>query len=280
MSKPRFFSAELKGEVIELTGAEAHHLQNVRRVKVGEEVELFDGAGQVVIGRVRRIDKGATEIEVLERFHKEPAKIEITVAVALAKGSRWDWLIEKCTELGATKIWPVLFERSVVKGSGSEGQLAKWNRRAIEAAKQCGCTYLPKISGPRKLEQILTSPNEDPRHTGRGRLEKPPVKPGAKYKTINEQSAQADLRLLGTLNETAKPILAAFNRANKVKSILLLVGPEGGLTDAEQEQVEANGYEPVYLGENILRVETAAVGLLAAIRAGEDKKDQPSSAGT
>jgi len=242
MGKPRFFSAELEGEVVELRGEEAHHLAKVRRVKVGEEVELFDGAGQIIIGRVNKLEKGSAEIEVLEKVRKEPDRTEITVAVALAKGSRWDWLIEKCTELGAANIWPVLFERSVVKGSGAEGQLAKWNRRALEAAKQSGQVYLPEITQPRELEEVLKDTKND-------------------Y-----------LGLVGTLNESAESILAVLNKADQAKQIVLLVGPEGGLTDEEQELATASGYEPVYLGENILRVETAAVGLLAAVKAWQDAR--------
>ena len=246
MSKPRFFSAELEGEIIELRGAEAHHLGNVRRVKVGEEVELFDGAGQVVTGRVSELDKRSAQIEVLERFRKEPVKTEVTVACALAKGSRWDWLIEKCVELGAAKIWPVLFERSVVKGSDSAEQLAKWNRRALEAAKQCGRAYLPQIAQPRMLEKVLADTNDN------------------------------CPKVVGTLNESAKPILAVLEKARPGR-VALLVGPEGGLTEKEQALAEASGYEPVYLGENTLRVETAAIGLLAAIQAW---KDQSSWGGT
>ena len=233
----------MEGEVIELMGEEAHHLGNVRRVKVGEEVELFDGAGQVVIGRVNKLNKKTAQIEVLERFKKEPAKTEVTVATALAKGSRWDWLIEKCVELGAAKIWPVLFERSVVKGSGEAGQLAKWNRRALEAAKQCGRAYLPEIAQPEVLEKVLADTDDD------------------------------CLGVVGTGNESAKPILVVLEKA-KPRRVVLLVGPEGGLTEKEQALAEANGYEPVYLGENTLRVETAAAGMLAAIRAWQDKKYQ------
>ncbi|NIA07332.1 MAG: RsmE family RNA methyltransferase [Actinobacteria bacterium] len=246
MSKPRFFSAHLEEKVIELMGEEAHHLANVRRVRVGEQVELFDGAGQIVIGRVNKLNKKSAQIEVLERLKKGLAKLEVVVACALAKGSRWDWLIEKCVELGATKIWPVLFERSVVKGAGSTTQLEKWNRRALEAAKQCGRAYLPQIAQPRVLEKVLTDTNDN------------------------------CLGVVGTLNESAKPILVVLEKA-RPERVALLVGPEGGLTEKEQALTEANGYEPVFLGKNTLRVETAAAGLLAAIRAWQDKNNQLSS---
>lgn len=244
MSRARFFSSKLGGQVIELTGAEAHHLGKVRRVKVGEEVELFDGKGQGVRGRVSSIDKHAVRIEVLERFEKEAAGTEIIVAAALAKGARWDWLIEKSVELGAAKIWPVVFERSVVKGSGLDEQLNKWNRRCLEAAKQCGQAYLPEIAGPKALKKVLNDTGDD------------------------------WLGLVGTTNESAEPIWAVLEKSDQPKTIVLLVGPEGGLTNEEQKLTEECGYEPVFLGDNILRVETAAIGLLAAIRAWLDKENQ------
>ena len=242
MSRARFFSENLKGQVIELGGAEAHHLLNVRRVRIGEEVELFDGKGRKVRGRVSRAGKKTVIIEVLERYAKAPAGLEIVVACALAKGNRWDWLLEKCVELGAGKIWPVVFERSVVKGSGAAGQLSKWKRRCIEAAKQCGQAYLPEIAQPRGLKEIL------------------------------EGTKGNWLGLVGTLNASAEPILRVLQKANRAGGLVLLVGPEGGLTAQEQRRAEERGYEAVFLGENTLRVETAVVGFLAVVRAWKDKE--------
>ena len=244
MSVARFFSAELEGQEIELSGGEAHHLSNVRRVRMSEEVELFDGKGQKVRGRLKKIDKGSAYIEVLERWAKGPVDMEITVACALAKGNRWRWLLEKCVELGAANIWPVVFERSVVTGSGSAEQLSKWNRRCLEAAKQCGQAYLPKISEPRGLREVLEGTKDD------------------------------WLGLVGTVNGSAEPILRALEKADRARGLVVLVGPEGGLSAEEQRLSQERGYERVFLGENTLRVETAAVGILAAIRAWHDKKYQ------
>ncbi len=161
MSIARFFCADLEGQLIELEPAEAHHLLNVRRVRAGEEVELFDGKGQKLRGRLKEAGKKTAKIEVLQRYAKSPAGVEIVVACAMAKGSRWNWLLEKCVELGAGEIWPVIFERSVATGSGSPKQLSKWNSRCIEAAKQCGQPYLPQLSQPKRLEQVLEETKDD-----------------------------------------------------------------------------------------------------------------------
>ena len=238
MSVPRFFSENLAGQMIDLQGQEAHHLANVRRVRAGEEVELFDGRGEKVKGKVSSISKGVARIEVQERWTVERSETEMIVACALAKGTRWGWLLEKCTELGAAGIWPVLFQRSVVKGSGSAGQLEKWQKRCLEAAKQCGQAYLPQVAQPRPLERVLRE--------------------------------EAALRLLGTLSESSQAILAALQEAGRTEKIMLLVGPEGGLTDEEQALARDTGCREVFIGRNILRVETAAVAMLAAAVAWQD----------
>ena len=245
MSIARFFCAELEGPVIDLTGAEAHHLLNVRRVRVGEEVELFDGKGEKVRGRLKEVGKKVGRIEVLQRYAKSRAGLDVVVACALAKGARWNWLLEKCVELGAANIWPVIFERSVVIGSGSAEQLSKWRRRCIEAAKQCGQAYLPKVSQPRRLGEVLEETKDD--WTG----------------------------LVGTVNESAEPILGVLKKAKRLKGLVLLVGPEGGLSEAEQAQAQSSGYQAVFLGENTLRLETAAIAFLAAVQAWMDSKKVP-----
>ncbi len=242
MNIARFFSAQLEGKVIELTGAEAHHLLNVRRMRIGEEVELFDGNGQKVHGRVSGANKKAVTIEVLDRFTKVRAGLEIVAACAMAKGNRWDWLLEKCVELGATEIWPTIFEHSVVSGSSSANQLSKWNRRCTEAAKQCGQAYLPQIAQPRELKEILEETKDD------------------------------WLGLVGTQGASAEPILAVLDKAHRAKRLVLLVGPEGGLTAQEQSWAQERGYRAVFLGDNTLRVETATISLLAAVRAWMDSK--------
>lgn len=242
MSIARFFSPDLQSQVIELRGEEAHHLLNVRRLSLGQEVELFDGKGQKLRGKLSHVSKNSARIEVLTRDSAAPPAIEVTVACPIAKGPRWAWMLEKCTELGAAKIWPVLFQRSVVTGSGSEGQLDKWQRRCIEAAKQSGQAYLPRIAQPRTLGQVLRGEND------------------------------AGLRLLGTVSESSQPILAVLDDLPRPDGIVLLVGPEGGLTDKEQALAEDSGCRTVLIGRNILRVETAAVAMLAAVRAWQDTR--------
>lgn len=228
--------------MIELAGTEAHHLLHVRRIRPGEEVELFDGKGQKLRGRVSGASKKVVTIEVLERYAKAPAGLEIVAACAMAKGNRWDWLLEKCVELGATKIWPTIFERSVVTGSGTTGQLSKWNRRCTEAAKQCGQAYLPQIAEPRGLKEILEETEDD------------------------------WLGLVGSQSASAEPILGVLEKADRAKRLVLLVGPEGGLTAQEQRSAQERGYRAVFLGENTLRVETATISLLAAVRAWTESK--------
>ena len=120
--------------------------------------------------------------------------------------------------------------------------MAKWSRRCIEAAKQCGQAYLPEVAKPRELAKIL------------------------------QASDRIGLKLVGTRGESAEPILTELQKCEGARGLMLLIGPEGGLTEAEQGLAQQRGCRPVFLGENILRVETAAVALLAAVRAWNDGK--------
>ena len=240
MAIARFFSTELAGSTVVLRGPQAHHLLNVRRISPTEQIELFDGNGQVVQGQLIKAEKQTAHVQVLTRHSIPRPNAEITLACAMAKGPRWNQLLEKSTELGVTNIWPTIFERSVAGRSHSAQQLDKWNNRCIEAAKQSGQAYLPNISSPRTLKEIL------------------------------QHDSDKSLHLLGTLNESSVPILRALQEANLPKQIVILIGPEGGLTEKEQDLAETNSYQPVFLGTNTLRVETAAICLLAATKAWQD----------
>ena len=116
--------------------------------------------------------------------------------------------------------------------------MEKWRRRCLEAAKQCGQAYLPQVAHPRPLENVLRE--------------------------------EVSLRLLGTLSEPSEAILTVLQKAGRVEKIMLLIGPEGGLTDEEQGLASSSGCKDVFIGRNILRVETAAVAMLAAVGAWQD----------
>lgn len=218
-----------------LRGEEAHHLLNVVRVRVGEEVQLLDGAGLVARARLTEARRGEAGMEVLSReeVDTEPGR-RMTLLCALPRASRMDTLIEKCCELGLTRLSPLVTARSVVDPLGrQENHLARWRRITIEAAKQSGRTRL--------MEVTPALPYDAQSLRCEGEALKVVAEPGARSQTLREATA-------GLAPD--RPVTA-------------LVGPEGGLTPEEVELARGAGYLPVSLGRRILRVETAAIALCA-----------------
>ncbi|MCD4700179.1 MAG: 16S rRNA (uracil(1498)-N(3))-methyltransferase [Phycisphaerae bacterium] len=228
----RFFVESLDGETVELSAVEAHHSLDVLRLTDGTEVEVFDGIGGSADGTLHLHSRKQAEVHILRRRRAQdrPEPL-VELAFAVPKGKRLDWLLEKTTELGAARLIPVIFERSVAKTAPSN----RWRRTCIAAAKQCGADFLPEIASARKLPDFLAE-------------------------------TDADIRILGDAGgEMSIPIV--IKKWSSGKRITVLIGPEGGLTDAEDTAAGEAGFLPVRLGNFTLRVETAAVALLAAVNA-------------
>lgn len=226
----RFYNplAATAGDRVELDPEESHHLAHVRRIGVGETVELFDGQAGVWRGEVLRIGKRAVELRLLQRLDARPAPpLEITLATAVPKGDRFDWLIEKCTELGVARLVPLRCERSVVDPRSS--RLERLRRRVIEACKQCRRDRLMTIEDPVGFPEYLGSESVARRVVAH---------PGG-------------------------PLPWEWAMSSPGEAISLLIGPEGGLTPDEVDSARGAGWEPVGLGQTILRIETAGVAAAA-----------------
>jgi len=234
-ARPRFFAESLEGEVVPLSPSEAHHAVDVLRLALGSEVELFDGAGAVAVGTLAELARGRAAVRI---SHRRGAKSRpepwITLAFAAPKGKRLDWLLEKATELGVDRLVPVSFARSVVRVELTAHARRRWRGICVAAAKQCGANFLPEVRRPVGLEGLLSEPG-------------------------------GCLRVLGDV-EADTGLLEVLERWSPGNRITLLVGPEGGLDEAERHAAVAAGFIPVRLGDLMLRTETAATGLLAAVR--------------
>lgn len=233
MSLPRFFCEHVTTGEMALPADEARHAVGSRRRRVGEGIILFDGTGPQWPATISRIERRGREVFVTveepEDVNVEPT-VAVTVATALPKGRRWHWLIEKCTELGADAIWTLACQRSIVKPESGHENV--WRKVCISAAKQCGRNRLPDLSAPLPLETILAN------------WEGGPI-------------------LIG--DAEGKPFSAIASQITTPNRVLLLIGPEGGFTDAErQTALAAAGAIPVRLGSTTLRTETAAVALLSS----------------
>ena len=227
MSERFFVEPPITGDYVELTGPEAHHLTHVMRAKPGGEVVLFDGGGAEFVGRVEKVGKQQVTLSVIARreIDREVAQ-PIVLGVALPKGERQKWLVEKATELGVTKLVPLLTRRGVAQPV--ETALARLRRSVIEASKQCERNRLMEIAEPAALVDFFASAPADARRWL--------AHPGGEAVRTND-------------NATSPTYIA--------------VGPEGGFADEEVAVAVAAGWTCVDLGPRILRVETAAI-LLAA----------------
>lgn len=215
-----------------VSGDEAKHLRQVLRAELGQRYELSDGE-RVFLAEVESFRKGEATFRVIEEIPQSPLLLNVTLLAALIKLDRFEWIIEKATELGVSRIVPVVAARS---DYGLEKavprKLERWNRIALESAKQSHRVGPPAISGAVDLAEALAEA------------------PG--------------IRLVLDENET-KPMLSALREErsrNQGDTLTLLVGPEGGWTDAERSQTREAGFVPVSLGPLVMRAETAAlVGL-------------------
>jgi 16S rRNA (uracil1498-N3)-methyltransferase len=232
----RFFSSEPIAEgSVSLGDAEAHHLLHVMRAAVGDSVTLFDDSGAEFTGVIEKTGRSEVQLRITGRHEiSRELPIPLNVGVALPKGERQKWLVEKLTELGVTTLTPLITHRGVAQPTGAV--LERMERTVIEAAKQCGRNRLMSIEPPQSWEAwILSGVLADWRPTERRLV----AHPGGIRLSKIDFSAPLDTRLA--------------------------IGPEGGLSDAEVAAATQAGWQSVDLGSRILRVETAAVALVAAL---------------
>jgi 16S rRNA (uracil1498-N3)-methyltransferase len=225
-----------------LGGREAHHARHVVRVQRGEQVTVLDGAGRELLCEVRDYDRDQVRLSVGEsRFHSPPA-CAVTLVQALPKGKIIESIIQKATELGVARIVPLLSERVVAQLDEEDAarKAAKLQLVAVEAIKQCGACWLPRIETPVTPEQFLA---------GKESFELPLI-----------ASLQAGSR-------PAREYFSAFQaqHGRKPQTICVWIGPEGDFTPAEVNAIRALGALPITLGRLVLRVETAAIYCLAVL---------------
>jgi 16S rRNA (uracil1498-N3)-methyltransferase len=236
MSKRFFVDQPIAGEQAVLAGPEAHHLAHVMRAAVGDEITLFDGSGREFRARIERVGRNEIETSILEVLvvDRELAVLA-TLAVALPKGDRQAWLVEKAVELGVTRLVPVQTARGVAQPV--EKALERLRRGVIEAAKQCGRNRLMEIATPQTWTDLVAS---TPTNIWRGFAH-----PGGQIR-------------LGS-------VAMSSTLGSRIDDYLFGVGPEGGFTDEEVAAAQAAGWQSIDLGPRILRVETAAILLAASV---------------
>ena len=245
MTSNRFFVSEdrMSFPIVLLEGAEHHHLSKVVRIKEGEQVWLFDEKGCEYLARVDSVTAEQTRLRLLEQCHTSKPGIRFTLALSLLKSRSWEWVVQKGTEMGLDSFIPILSERCVVRipPDSEKNKLERWEKISRGAVKQSGRSRLPHFSKPLPLLEFLS---HRPRQNDIVLMEAAPV-------------LLRDL-VLARLQHTAE-------YPEKQEEICLLVGPEGGWTNREVNDILRQGFEAVSLGDNILRAETAAICSVAVL---------------
>ena len=219
---------------------EAHHLIHVLRVRPEQPIVAFDGAGRSADCEIESIQKHRVELRVVQQREHARAAVQITLVQAVPREQKMDLVIQKAVELGVGAIVPVLTRHSLVRlhKEAGEAKQARWDRIAINAAKQCGSVWLPVFSPVQALSDFLAGP--------RG------------YDLFLTCSLEPDARPLREVIQTA--------RGQSPRSIAFLVGPEGDLSQEERAAVRHAGARPVTFGELVLRTETAALYALSVLK--------------
>jgi len=240
MSRRRFYASpdSIKDSDITLSLDETHHLTHVLRMTPGDQAFVFNGCGHEYKCTFQNIKDNHAHLElneVLSDVVESP--LQLTLAQALAKGEKFDFVIQKATELGVSRIAPLITRYSEIKLDDNqiERRLERWRRISLEALKQCGRRRLVEITAPQKITQFLDNAGDDP--------------------------------LLALFNENGGvAIEQALEGITKSNSIVALVGPEGGWSNDEIELLTARGARAVSLGPRVLRTETAAIVGLTLIQ--------------
>lgn len=233
----RFFIPQLYNEEMSITGVDAKHIGKVLRMQPGDKLQIVSDDGVSALAEVTAISETTVSVrclEVLAESH-EPA-VKITLAQGLAKGEKMDFIIQKAVELGAYSIVPVAMEHSVVRldGTKADKKVERWQKIAEAAAKQSKRDIIPQVQAVQSVSQMLANNN-------------------CKTKIIAYEC------------EDRMSLKTALREAGQLDDLLLIIGPEGGISEGELSKAREAGAVPVSLGRRILRAETAGLVAMSAI---------------
>lgn len=236
MTRRRFYvPRELIGEgLATLAPSQAHHLRDVLRMRTGDVVEIFDGVGRGYIGQVD-LDGNDVVVRGLLETASTEFPYRLTLAAALIKSAKFEWVLEKCTELGVEEIIPLRTHWSDIRISDEkvEARMSRWNRIVTEAARQCKRLTMPRLSAPVDFHEFLAT---------------------------RSSSEYARILFYEKAAELWRPALNLSART------LICIGPEGGWETDEVEQARQAGFQILGLGPLTLRAETAAIAAVSILQ--------------
>lgn len=216
---------------------ESRHCSQVLRMQCGDTITVFDGAGRHSMAKIIECRKNAVRIELGEIIHTPPRTPHITLAQAVPKGKTMDWIVEKAVELGVQSIIPLVTRHSVVKYDEHEApkKAEKWQKVALEACKQCGQNWMPIVATPQTWQNFM-------------------------------QTSHDGLCIIASLAEGATSFKKLLEKHPNIERATILIGPEGDFSPNEMQEALVHNFQPITLGDIILRSETAALLTLSALR--------------
>jgi len=235
VTAPRIYTPQPLTEraELELEQGAGRHLASVLRLRGGAEIVLFNGRGGEYRARIAALERRRVRVSVYDHDPVErESSLRLRLGIAISRGERMDWLVRKCTELGVAELSPLFSERTEVRltGERAEKKLRHWRRIVISACEQCGRNRIPPVNPPQTL---------------------------ARWMERSSETCKLVLHRRGS--RTAADIAAA-------EHIALLIGPEGGLSDAELAAATDAGFQSVSMGPRILRTETAPLAAVAILQ--------------
>jgi 16S rRNA (uracil1498-N3)-methyltransferase len=233
MTLRRFYapSENFKNETVTLDLEQTRHLRDVLRLRQAEKVQIFDGEGSEFSCRIETIEKKQTLLKVVEEVSPTAPEsgLDLTLAVALLKGEKFDLVVQKAVELGAVKLAPLHTKRADVKFADAGKKLERWRKIIVDATKQCGRAKLMEIIEPLDFENFIETTD------------------GTRILFVERGGEN-------------------FSRVKSNQKIIAVVGSEGGWETAEIEAARKNDFQIVTLNGRILRAETAAISIAAVLQ--------------
>lgn len=233
----RFFIPQLYAAEMVIKDVDAKHISKVLRMQPGDKIQIVSDDGVTAIAEIVSLQADNVVVKCLEKLAEshEPS-VKITLAQGLAKGEKMDFIIQKAVEMGASSIVPVAMEHSVVRleGAKADKKVERWQKIAEAAAKQSKRDIIPQVQLVQTMQQMLA--NNDLQH-----------------------------KIIAYECEDRLGLKTALQSCDNLQELLLIIGPEGGISEFELELARKNGAVPVSLGKRILRAETAGVVALSAI---------------
>lgn len=235
MRIPRIYTEQnlLSGDTLQLEEAASHHLSKVLRMQPGRELILFNGAGGEFAATIHEVSKKHVLVSIAEHsVDNRESPLELELAIGISRGERFEWVLQKATELGVTKITPLITERTEVKVSGDrqEKMHERWQQIIISACEQCQRNLLPELSTAVQISDWLPQVTSDLQFV------------------LHHRDSQ---RLPADQTPT---------------SVTLLIGPEGGLSDREIAHALEQDFNALTLGPRVLRTETAPVAAISLVQ--------------